>query len=201
MSDFATVIGVDTDALIDQIEHDDGAAEFFERVVGIAAKSRHEPKLRYLARCLANFINTADDAAPDMSWARVEAVEDMEAIHLRLLHQVRAAQNRREEEAQAWLSGGAASDLPIAEATLIEDRRRDRKGLPAGSFQPIMAVLIRSGLVVGKLSVEVDLDVSIDLQDGSMDGSPEVRSEMMYRVTPLGLEVLELIGEQELGGS
>jgi len=202
LGDLVTEEGVSLDDLLDRVQADDEAAEFVEKVIDVAARARYEPKLRYLARCLANGITTSDDAIPDMAWAKIEAVRDLEAVHVRLLHDLRSAQDRRATALSRQQLIPSDRPLPsVAEFVLIEDKRRGgHGGLPASTFHVVMAVLLRSGLVASKHDVEVEVEIDLDVKAESADASPNTSTTIMYRTTELGIEVLSELREARSGG-
>jgi hypothetical protein len=192
LGEWAQTAGASVDDVVQRVESDDEAAEVIEHIVEVAVGSRYEPKLRYLARCLANFINGGDAASPDLTFAKVSAIEDLEAIHVRLLYGVKHAQDQRE----ASVPRGAfvhASVLQVVEADLVERDGFTSGGIPPSSFDAVMAVLTRTGLVAAQAEIDVEVEVDLDAEGGVAETSPSASTRMVYRVTGLGLEVLDAL--------
>lgn len=186
--------GLSGEKLLERVQGNDDAAEFVEEVVDVAGRARYEPKLRYLARCLATALASSDDAIPDMAWAKLQAVRDLDSMHVRLLHAVKSTQDRRAEAAarRQLFQTKRMRALPAGEGVLVENERRSGPGgLPESSFHAVMAVLVRNGLVATEQDVEVEVDVELDIDNAEASASPSTVAETMYRVTGLGLELLE----------
>ncbi len=122
-----------------------------------------------------------------MAWAKIQAVRDVDSMHVRLLHAVKSTQERRSEAAaRRQLSHtDPMRSLPATESVLIEHKGWGTAGLPTSSHA-IMAVLVRNGLVATEQDVEVDVDVELDIDNAEASSSPSTVAETMYRVTGLG---------------
>lgn len=191
--------GLSSETLFERVRKSDDAAEYVDEVVDMASRARYQPKLKYLAKCLAAALATADDAIPDMAWAKIQAVRDLDSMHVRLLHAVKSTQERRSEAAarRQLFHTEPMRSLPAGESVLIEHKGRGTAALPTSSFHAIMAVLVRNGLVATEQDVAVDVDVELDIDNAEASASPSTVAETMYRVTGLGLELLEDLSEAE----
>lgn len=190
--------GLDLEDLAKRVEANDETAELLERIVEVAARSRYGPKVRYLARCLVNFANGTDDATPDMTFAKVAAVADLEAIHVQLLHRVRSQQQQRAEDSSHY-DFVAASKLLVTRRDLASADAGSNDGrMPLSAFQPVMATLTRHGLVEAVTDVEVEVDIHLDISDEIADASPSSSTTTGYRLTELGTEVLNVLEDPNM---
>lgn len=182
------------DELTSRVESDDQASEFFEDVLEVAARTRYAPKLRYLARCLSNALKTKDGAIPDMTWLRMAAVRDLEAIHIRLLDVIRVAQH----EPRGPVPESVALDpdsTPVEEYLITRQSAASGLVLDETTLQTVMALLIRHGLVAHDTHVEVQMEIDLSVGDNSAFAEPDTDVVSTYKVTALGIEILEAIGE------
>lgn len=190
--------GADGQVIADRIEADDAAQELFEEAVRTSASSRYDAKIRYLGRCLANALSSDDDAAIDLAHLRMEAVERVEAAHGLLLALVSHIQ------AQGWQEGALESQLVMDERVdqpgLLRKRSYRWRQFDRASFEPLMATLVRAGLV--DVRPDYDLQVEIELsgdsvEDASVETQPSLDAEDRYALTALGREVLEALTDGE----
>lgn len=62
-----------------------------------------------------------------------------------------------------------------------------------------MAVLVRTGLVTTEQTVDVEVEIDLDLKGEVADAIPSADTTTLYRVTGLGLDVLESVQEADQG--
>jgi hypothetical protein len=182
--------GLSSEELFVRINSDDDAAELLESVLSSAQRSRYEPKLKYLGRCLATALNSTDDAALDTAWIKVAAIEQMEAAHVRLLNATRGAQQKRLDRYPRLGSPTEERLPPVGQGALVP-RTTQKGAITAATFHSLMAVLIASGLVSTEQEVDVTVDIEIDTDDQTAEGNPSATSNTLYSVTPLGIELLD----------
>jgi len=189
--------GLSAEALLERVQENDDAAEFVDEVVDVASRARYEPTLKYLARCLATALAFGEDAVLDMDWVKLRAVRDVESVHVCLLHMVKATQDRRAAAVsrRQLFKTEPEPQRPAAESDLVEIERRSAGGLPESCFHAVMAVLIRNGLVATEQDVDVEVEVELDIELAEANASPSTAAETRYRVTGLGLELLDDISE------
>jgi hypothetical protein len=182
--------GLPLDSLVERIENDDDAAELLEEVIETARSSRYEAKLAYLGRCLAAALQGNDDAAFDTTWMKLAAVKDLESAHVKLLHAIRMAE-RPGSQPRFRTGPPGATLFPVSEYALIENPSRGRRGFPASTFHALMAILVRNGLVILDQDVDVEIDIELDADAKAAEGSPSATSTTTYRLSALGVDVLD----------
>ncbi len=186
LGDWAMEDGVDTNDILELVAEDDEAAEVVESIVQIAARSRYEPKLRYLAKCLSNFVKGNAGASPDITFAKVAAVAELDAVHVQAMHGIRAAQT-----AAARRTRQPERVNPATVFVSRSDIEGTRRESPLQTvFDPVIATLLRTGLVESETDVDVDVQINLDVKGEAAEAIPFASTTITYRMTPLGHEVL-----------
>ena len=171
------------DHLEERLRSSPDFAELFEEIVEEALVTRYDTKIRFLARALRHALLTADDAAIDLSRARLRAVADLDSAHVRLMECI-ATQRSHGPKVTASFLRSVANNRRVP---VIRDWDLYRYGpFDYSELRVLLPVLYRNALADERSRLEPNWQMLI--QERQLRRA--IRVAQLISLTPLGFDIL-----------